>query len=100
MASSDISSIKGASTFINFCSFGFNTIHSFGNNSIDLFNKLKQQSHEFMTPSTSNIFLIPKTRSTFFCISDTNIYVSKLYPCISTIIGIMNKRLMNCPFST
>ena len=67
---------------------------------IDLFKKLKQQSHEFITPSMSNIFLIPKTRSTFSCISDTKVYISNLYPCMSTIIGIMNSTLMNFPFPT
>ena len=53
-----------------------------------------------MTPSNSNIFLIPKTESTFLCISDTKVYISKLCPCISTIIGIMNNKLTNCPFPT
>ena len=61
IANPDISSINGASTFINLCSFGFNTICSFGKIGMDLFKKLKQQSHEFITPSNSNIFLIPKT---------------------------------------
>ena len=100
MANPDISSINGASTFINFCSLGFTTMHSFGKKGIDLFKKLKQQSHEFITPYNSNIFLIPKTKSTFSWISDTNVYISNLCPCISTIIGIMNKTLMNCPFPT
>ena len=66
----------------------------------DLFKKLKQQSHKFMTPSIYNIFLIPKTKSMFSCISDTKVYILSLCPCISTIIGIMNKSLMNCPFPT
>ena len=65
IASPDISSIKGASTFINNCSHGFSTIHSFGKIGSDLFKKLKQQYHELMTPCNSNIFLIPKTRSIF-----------------------------------
>ena len=95
-----ISSINGASTFINLCSFSFNTIHSFGEMGKDLFRKLKQQSHKFMTPSYSNIFLIPKTRSTFSCNSDTKVYILNLCPCISTIVGIMNKTLTNCPFPT
>ena len=75
MASSEISSMNGASTFINFCSLGFNTMHSFGKIGINLFKKLKQQSHEFIMPSNSNIFLIPKTKSTFSCITDTNVYI-------------------------
>ena len=100
MASPDIPSINVASTFNNFCSFGFNTICSFRKNGIDLFKKLKQQSYEFMTPSNSNILLIPKPKSTFSCISDTNVYISNLCPCLSTINSIMNKTLMYCPFPT
>ena len=53
MANPDISFMSGASTFINFCSLSFNTIHSFGRNGIDLFKKLKQQSCKFITPSNS-----------------------------------------------
>ena len=56
MACPEISSINGASTFINFCSLGLNTMHSFRKIGIDLFKKLKQQSCELMTPSNSNIF--------------------------------------------
>ena len=92
--------MNGASTFINFFSFGFNIIHSFGKIGMYLYKKLKQQSHEFLTPSNSNIFLIPKTRSTFSCISDTSVYILNLCSCISTIISIMNNTLMNCPFQT
>ena len=65
MANPDISFMNGASTFIYFCYLGFNTMCSFGKNGIDLFKKLKQQSHKFLMPSNSNIFLIPKTKSTF-----------------------------------
>ena len=100
IANSDISCINGVSTFINFCFFGFNTMHSFGKIGIDLFKKLKQQSHKFITPSNSNIFSILKTRPTFSCISDTKVFISNLFPCMSTIIGIMNNSLMNLPFST
>ena len=52
IASLDISAINGAYTFISFCSLGFNTIHSFEKMDKDLFRKLKQQAHEFITPST------------------------------------------------
>ena len=45
MASLEISSINGASTFINLCSLGFNTMCSFGKIGTDLLKKLKQQSH-------------------------------------------------------
>ena len=99
IANPNISSINGASTIINLCSFGFNTMHSFGTIGMELFKKLKQQSHEFITPSNSNIFLIPRTKSMLSCISDTKVYILNLCPCISTVIGIMNKMLMNCPFS-
>ena len=65
MANPDILSMNGVSIFINFCSLGFNTMCSFGKNGIDLFKKLKQQFHEFIIPSSSNIFLIPRTRYIF-----------------------------------
>ena len=65
IASPDTSSINGASTFINFCSLGFSIIDSFGKICRDLFKKLKQQSHKFMTPSNSKIFFMPRTKSTF-----------------------------------
>ena len=42
IVSPDISSINGAFTLINFCSFGFNTVHSFGKMSKDLLKNLKQ----------------------------------------------------------
>ena len=63
MANPNISSMNGASTFINFCSLDFNMMCSLGKNGIDLLKKLKQQSYEFIMPSDSNIFLIPKTKS-------------------------------------
>ena len=56
--------MNGAVTLINFCSLGFIMTHSFGKMGRDLIRNLKQQSHEFITPSNSNTFLIPKTRST------------------------------------
>ena len=78
IAKPETSSINGASILTNFCFFGFKTKFSFGNRGIDLFKKLKQHSHEFITPSSSNTFLIPKTKSTFSCISDTTVYTSNL----------------------
>ena len=65
MANPEISSMNGASTFINFCSFGFKTTHSLGRNGIDLFKKLKQGPCGFIMPSNSNIFLMPITKSIF-----------------------------------
>ena len=64
IAKLEISSVNGASTFTIFCSPGFRNTFSFGNMGNDLFKKLKQHSHELNTPSSSNTFLIPKTRST------------------------------------
>ena len=95
IARPDILSINGAFTLINFCSFGFSTICSFGKMGRGLFKKLKQQSHEFITPSNSNTFLIPNTRSPFSWISDTNVDTSNLCPWISTITEIMNRTLTN-----
>ena len=57
--------MNGASTLISFCSFGLSNMHSFGKIGRDLFKKLKQQSHEFTTLSSSKLFLFPKTKSTF-----------------------------------
>ena len=74
----EISSKNGASIFISFCSFGFNNISSFGNQGNDLFKKLIQHSPEFITPSSLNVFLIPKTISMFSCILDTKVYISNL----------------------
>ena len=76
IANPDISPINDDSTFINLCSFGFNTMCSFGKNSMDLFKNLKQQFYEFITPSNSNILLIPKTKSMFSCISYTKVCIS------------------------
>ena len=75
MAKPEILSRNGA-IFISLCFFGFNTVSSFGNMGTDQFKKLKQHSCKFITPSNSNTFLIPKTISTFLCISDTNGYIS------------------------
>ena len=78
IAKPEISSKNGASIFFSFCSFGFNIISSFRNKGIDLFKRLKQHSCEFITPSSSSTFLIPKTISMFLCISDTMLYISNL----------------------
>ena len=62
---SEILSINGASIFINHCSFGFNITCSFGKDDIDLFRKLKHDSHEFIIPANLSAFFIPKTKSVF-----------------------------------
>ena len=74
----EISSKNGASIFISFCYLGFNIVSPFRNKGIDLFKKLKQHSHEFVTPSSLNTFLIPKTIFMLSCISDTKVYISNL----------------------
>ena len=73
IARPDISSIYGAFTFINFCSLGFRIVQSIGKMGRDLFKNLKQQSHEFITPSNLNTFFISRTRSTFSWISETGV---------------------------
>ena len=70
--------MKGTSIFINLCSFGFSITCSLGKNGIELFRILKHDSYEFKIPSSSNIFFIPKTKSTFSCISDTRVNISNL----------------------
>ena len=65
IASPEISSMNGVFTFISFCSLGFKLKQLSGNMGTDLFKNLKQQSLEFITPSNSNTFFIPRTKSTF-----------------------------------
>ena len=65
-----------------------------------LFKKLKQHSHELVTPYNSNTFLISKTMSTFSWISDTNVYTSNLWPCMFIINGIMKSTLTYCLLPT
>ena len=96
----DISSINGAFTLISFCSFGFNNMHSLGKIGRDLFKKLKQESNEFITPSSLKKILNSKTKFTFSWISDTRVYISNLCPYMYIITGTMNKALTNCPFLT
>ena len=74
MANPEITSTNGASIYINFCSFGFKKYLLLRKESIDLFKKLKYDSHKFIMPSNSNIFLIPKSKSTISCIFETNKY--------------------------
>ena len=87
-----------ASNFINFPAFGFKIICSLGKNGINLCKKIKHDSCEFTIPSNSNIFQMPYTKSTFSCISETNVKISNLWPYVSMIIGMMNNTLTNCPF--
>ena len=65
MTDPEISSIKGASIFINLCSLGINITCSFSKSGTDLFRKPKHDSLELIIPSNSNRFFIPKTESTF-----------------------------------
>ena len=65
IANPEILSVNGAFTFINFCSLGFKITRSSGKMGKDLFKNLKKQSLEFIPPSNSNTFFIPRTKSTF-----------------------------------
>ena len=56
---------NGALTFTNFCSSGFNITSFSGYIGTDLFKNSNQQSLEFITPSNSKTFFMPRTRSTF-----------------------------------
>ena len=91
MAIPEISSTNGASTTISFSSFGLTSTFSLGKNSMDLFRKLKQESRESIIPSSSNRFLIPRTRSTFSWISDTKVNISNQCFYIVIITGITNR---------
>ena len=94
------SSMKGTSTTTIFCVFGVISTAVTGKNGIDLLRKLKQESHESITPSSSKIFFIPMTRSKLSWISDTKVKILNLCPCISIITGIMKGMLTYCPFPT
>ena len=76
------------------------TICALRKNGINLFKNLKHDSHEFIILSNANMFLMPNTKSTFSCISETNVRMSNLWPCLSIIIGMMNNTLTKCPFLT
>ena len=67
---------------------------------MDLFRKLTQESCESITPSSSNKFLIPITRSTFSYISDTSVNISNLCFCIVIITGMTNNTTTYCPLPT
>ena len=57
MAIPDISLMKGASTMTIFCDFGAISTVITGKNGIDLLRKLKHDSLELITPSSSkNVF--------------------------------------------
>ena len=88
MARPDISSINDASTFINFCSLGFKTMHSLGKIGINLFKKLKQQSLELVMPFNSNMFLIPKLclHSHVFLILT---YISQICACVYLLLLVL-----------
>ena len=64
MAIPDSSSTKEASTMTIFCDAGAIYTVVTGENGIDLLRKLKQDSLKSITPSSSNMFFIPITKST------------------------------------
>ena len=78
MTNPDMSCMKSASISSNLSSLGFNITRSIGINGMDLFKKLDHNSLELIMPSNSNIFLIPRTKSTSSCFSDTKVDISNL----------------------
>ena len=98
MTNPEISSVMDVSIFINLCSLGYSITCSFEKHGIDLCRKLKHDSLKLIIPSNLNIFFIPETKSILSCISETNVNISNLWPCISLITGIINKTLTHCPF--
>ena len=100
MAIPDNSSMKGAFIMTIFCDAGATSTSVIGKNGIDLLRKPKQDSLKSITPSSSNMFFIPMTKSTLSCISETKVKISNLCPCISIITGITNSTLTYCPFPT
>ena len=73
IANPKISSTNGALTYTSFGSSGFNICSFSGYMGTDLLKNSNLQSLEFITPSNSNTFFIPKTQSTFSFISDTKV---------------------------
>ena len=73
----DISSMEDTFILINLCSLGLNIIYSFRKHGVNLFKELKHDYLEMSIPSTSNIYFIPRTKSTFSCIPETAIDISK-----------------------
>ena len=73
IAKPEMSSTNGAQTFTNFCSLHFNISSFSGYMGTDLFKNSNLQSLEFIIPSNSNTFFMPKTKSTFSCILDTRV---------------------------
>ena len=84
----------------NFVIFWFYFNLSFWEKGIDLFRKLKQEFRVSITPSSSKRFLIPNTRSTFSCISKTNVKISNLWLWTVIITGMTNSTPTYCPLPT
>ena len=74
----EIYSINGASTVTGFCSFGLISTFSFGKKQNRTVQMLKQESCESMTLSSSQLFLNPRTKSTFSGISETKVKISNM----------------------
>ena len=85
---------------MSFLSFGFNTTHSFEKNGIELFRNLKDEPHMSITPSNSNTFFMPNTKSTLSCISDTNVNTSNLCLHTSITTGMTNNTATHCQLPT
>ena len=73
IAKPEILFTNGALTFTNVCLSHFSIISFSGYIGTNLFKNSNLQSIEFIMPSNSNIFFMPKTKSMFSCISDTNV---------------------------
>ena len=74
--------------------------NTFEKNGIDLSRNLNNESFMSTTPSNSNTFFMPITKSTLSYISDTNVNISNLCTCMSTITGITNSTATHCPVPT
>ena len=75
----EISSMEVASIFISLCSLGFSIAFAIEKNCIELFErKLKHNSLELLYLLIHIYSLFPTMRSTFSCISETNIDISNV----------------------
>ena len=78
-----------ASIQINPCSLSFNIICSFVEYGTDLFKKLEQDSLELMIHSTSNIFFIPNSTSTFSYIFLKLMYIPHTYEHVYVLLLVL-----------
>ena len=79
IANPEISSTNRALTFTGVCSLGFNISSFSGYMGTDLSRNLNLQSLQFITPFNLNMFFIPRTKSTFSCISGIDLESVVMY---------------------